>query len=98
MKAMARLIDADIALENIDEWLDTVGTALIGRGFHITRNCKAAQRTRPRLTLFPWYGARAASITIGSKSLAAAKQNTIVRFTKVWFWSNATHFAATEKG
>lgn len=29
---MARLIDADIALENIDEWLDTVGTAMIGRG------------------------------------------------------------------
>lgn len=42
VKAMARLIDADIVLENIDEWLDTVGTALIGRGFHIMRNCKAA--------------------------------------------------------
>ena len=31
-----RLIDADVAVENIEEWLDSVGTALIGNGLSYT--------------------------------------------------------------
>ena len=31
-----RLIDADVAVENIEEWLNSVGTALIGKGLSYT--------------------------------------------------------------
>ena len=31
-----RLIDADVAIENIEEWLNSVGTALIGKGLSYT--------------------------------------------------------------
>ena len=31
-----RLIDADVAVENIEEWLDSVGIALIGKGLSYT--------------------------------------------------------------
>lgn len=33
---MSRLIDADVAIENIEEWLNSVGTALIGKGLSYT--------------------------------------------------------------
>ena len=33
---MSRLIDADVAIENIEEWLDSVGTAMIGKGLSYT--------------------------------------------------------------
>ena len=33
---MPRLIDADVVKKNIDEWLDCVGTALIGKGLSYT--------------------------------------------------------------
>lgn len=29
---MTRCVDADVVIENIDEWLETVGTAVIGKG------------------------------------------------------------------
>lgn len=29
---MIRCVDADVVIENIDEWLETVGTAVIGKG------------------------------------------------------------------
>ena len=31
-----RIIDADVAVENIEEWLNSVGTALIGKGLSYT--------------------------------------------------------------
>lgn len=33
---MSRIVDADVVRENIEEWLDTVGTALIGKGLSYT--------------------------------------------------------------
>lgn len=31
-----RLIDADVVVENIEEWLNSVGTAIIGKGISYT--------------------------------------------------------------
>lgn len=53
MKAMARLIDADIALENIDEWLDTVGTALIGRGLSYYAELQGCIEDAPTVDAVP---------------------------------------------
>lgn len=53
MKAMARLIDAGIALENIDEWLDTVGTALIGRGLSYYAELQGCIEDAPTVDAVP---------------------------------------------
>ncbi len=53
MKAMARLIDADIALDNIDEWLDTVGTALIGRGLSYYAELQGCIEDAPTVDAVP---------------------------------------------
>lgn len=50
---MARLIDADIALENIDEWLDTVGTALIGRGLSYYAELQGCIEDAPTVDAVP---------------------------------------------
>ncbi len=53
MKAMARLIDAGIALENIDEWLDTVGTTLIGRGLSYYAELQGCIEDAPTVDAVP---------------------------------------------
>lgn len=50
---MARLIDADTALENIDEWLDTVGTALIGRGLSYYAELQGCIEDAPTVDAVP---------------------------------------------
>lgn len=50
---MARLIDADIALENIDGWLDTVGTALIGRGLSYYAELQGCIEDAPTVDAVP---------------------------------------------
>lgn len=50
---MARLIDAGIALENIDEWLDTVGTALIGRGLSYYAELQGCIEDAPTVDAVP---------------------------------------------
>lgn len=50
---MARLIDADIALENIDGWLDTVGTALIGRGLSCYAELQGCIEDAPTVDAVP---------------------------------------------
>lgn len=48
-----RLIDADIALENIDEWLDTVGTALIGWGLSYYAELQGCIEDAPTVDAVP---------------------------------------------
>ena len=50
---MSRLIDADVAIENIEEWLDSVGTAMIGKGLSYTGELMGCIEDAPTVDAVP---------------------------------------------
>ena len=50
---MSRLIDADVAIENIEEWLDSVGTAMIGKGLSYTGELMCCIEDAPTVDAVP---------------------------------------------
>ena len=50
---MSRLIDADVAIENIEEWLDSVGTAMIGKGLSYTGELMGCIEDAPTIDAVP---------------------------------------------
>ena len=48
-----RLIDADVVVENIEEWLDSVGTALIGNGLSYTGELMGCIEDAPTVDAIP---------------------------------------------
>ena len=48
-----RLIDADVAVENIEEWLNSVGTALIGKGLSYTGELMGCIEDAPTVDAVP---------------------------------------------
>ena len=48
-----RLIDADVAVENIEEWLNSVGTALIGKGLSYTCELMGCIEDAPTIDAVP---------------------------------------------
>lgn len=48
-----RLIDADVVVENIEEWLDSVGTALIGNGLSYTGELMGCIEDAPTVEAIP---------------------------------------------
>ena len=48
-----RLIDADAAVENIEEWLNSVGTALIGKGLSYTCELMGCIEDAPTIDAVP---------------------------------------------
>ena len=48
-----RLIDADVLVENIEEWLDRVGTALIGNGLSYTGELMGCIEDAPTVDAIP---------------------------------------------
>ena len=50
---MSRLIDADVAIENIEEWLDSVGTAMIGKGLSYTGELMGCIEDAPTVDSVP---------------------------------------------
>ena len=48
-----RLIDADVAVENIEEWLNSVGTALIGKGLSYTGELVGCIEDAPTVDAVP---------------------------------------------
>ena len=50
---MSRLIDADVAIENIEEWLNCVGTALIGKGLSYTGELMGCIEDAPTVDAVP---------------------------------------------
>lgn len=48
-----RLIDADVAVENIEEWLNSVGTALIGKGLSYTGELMGCIEDAPTIDAAP---------------------------------------------
>lgn len=48
-----RLIDADVAVENIEEWLNSVGTALIGKGLSYTGELMGCIEDAPTIDAVP---------------------------------------------
>ena len=50
---MSRLIDADVAIENIEEWLDSVGTAMIGKGLSYTGELMGCIEAAPTADAVP---------------------------------------------
>ena len=48
-----RLIDADAAVENIEEWLNSVGTALIGKGLSYTGELMGCIEDAPTIDAVP---------------------------------------------
>ena len=50
---MSRLIEADVAIENIEEWLNSVGTALIGKGLSYTGELMGCIEDAPTVDAVP---------------------------------------------
>ena len=50
---MSRLIDADVAIENIEEWLNCVGNALIGKGLSYTGELMGCIEDAPTVDAVP---------------------------------------------
>ena len=48
-----RLIDGDVAVENIEEWLNSVGTALIGNGLSYTGELMGCIEDAPTVDAVP---------------------------------------------
>ena len=48
---MSRIVDADVVRENIEEWLDSVGTALIGKGLSYTGELMGCIEDAPTVDL-----------------------------------------------
>ena len=48
-----KLIDADVAVENIEEWLNSVGTALIGKGLSYTCELMGCIEDAPTIDAVP---------------------------------------------
>ena len=48
-----RLIDGDVAVENIEEWLNSVGTALIGKGLSYTGELMGCIEDAPTVDAVP---------------------------------------------
>ena len=48
-----RLIDADVAVENIEEWLNSVGTVLIGNGLSCTCELMGCIEDAPTIDAVP---------------------------------------------
>ena len=48
-----RLIDGDVAVENIEEWLNSVGTALIGKGLSYTCELMGCIEDAPTINAVP---------------------------------------------